>query len=99
MFNVETVVALLNLVVDSNARSGRTTNEYKGLHSLLMQGVGEVAPTPSGILSPEEIYDGQNRGKLTAIKMYKERTKESLMDSKRAVEKYFADNGLVFYRY
>lgn len=96
MFSIETITALLELVVASNQRSGRTTKEYQGLYKLFMEGIAELAPVPNGILSQAEINVGQQTGKLDAVKMYKERTKESLMDSKRTVEKFFEDNNLKF---
>jgi ribosomal protein L7/L12 len=47
-------------------------------------------------LSVEEIDAGIRLGKLRAVKMHKERTKCSLMDSKHIVEQYFKDHGLQF---
>jgi hypothetical protein len=55
--------------------------------------------SPQRILLEEEIRVGKEVGKLELVKMYKERTGKSLMDSKNTVEKYFADQGLQFYKH
>jgi hypothetical protein len=47
-------------------------------------------------LTVSEIEAGKNIGRLEAIKLYKNRTGESLMDSKRAVENHFNINALDF---
>jgi hypothetical protein len=47
-------------------------------------------------LTVEEQYEGQHRGKLACVKLYKERTGKSLIDSKNDCEKYFEINGLKF---
>lgn len=49
-----------------------------------------------GELTVLEIDAGVRLGKLRAVKMHKERTKCSLMDSKHIVEQYFKDHGLQF---
>ena len=51
---------------------------------------------PVDELSTEEIDAGIRLGKLRAVKIHKERTKCSLMDSKHIVEQYFKDHGLQF---
>jgi len=50
-------------------------------------------------LTRSEILAGQNKGKLDAVKEYKNRTQLSLIDSKHAIEQWFADNGLKYYQY
>ncbi len=47
-------------------------------------------------LTLDEIQAGESQGKLECVRLYKHRSGKSLMDSKRFVEKYFADNGLTF---
>jgi ribosomal protein L7/L12 len=46
----------------------------------------------------DEITIGQIKGKLEAIKKYKDRTGYGLMDSKRVIEYYFEQNNLHFLR-
>ena len=41
---------------------------------------------------------GQYRGKLHAVKAFKERTGMDLMSSKQTVENFFAKHGLEFYK-
>jgi len=48
-------------------------------------------------LTPDEVNIGQTRGKLDAVKVYKNRTGKSLMDSKKAVEDHFSKHGIQFY--
>jgi ribosomal protein L7/L12 len=48
------------------------------------------------VLTVLEVETGKNEGKLPAIKNYRDRTKLSLMDSKRAVECYFDVMGYKF---
>lgn len=45
----------------------------------------------------DEVYAGLHISKLEAVKRHKHRTKCSLIDSKRMLEKYFTDNGLKFF--
>lgn len=54
--------------------------------------------TTEYITSPtfHEINLGRESGKLAAIKAYKERTGQSLMDAKRNVERYFETMGYKF---
>ena len=49
-------------------------------------------------LTQQEIYWGVNHGKLRCVKEHKARTGMSLMDSKKYCEKYFEDNGFMFYQ-
>lgn len=48
-------------------------------------------------LTLNEVDIGQTKGKLDAVKEYKNRTGKSLMDSKKAVEDHFSKNGIRFY--
>ncbi len=50
-------------------------------------------------MNQQEIDTAKIRGKLDAIKMYKERTKLSLMDSKLSVEQQFDKLGYTFAGY
>ena len=52
----------------------------------------------SSDLTAEEIYAGQTKGKLEAVKMHRERTAISLMHSKNTVEKEFERLGYIFKR-
>ena len=49
------------------------------------------------ILTTNEIYAGINNGKIDAVRLYKNRTQLSLLDSKHAVEQWFHDHNLIFY--
>jgi hypothetical protein len=49
-------------------------------------------------LNFEEIHAGLNTSKLDAVKAYKNRTGLSLLTSKWAVEQYFQDHNLRFYK-
>ena len=51
------------------------------------------------VLTQSEIDTGRFNGKLDAVKAYKTRTGQSLMDSKHAVEQWFENNGLAFHKY
>jgi len=50
------------------------------------------------MLNKAEVNDGQNKGKLEAVKTYKNRVGCSLMDAKHAVEEWFVIKGLSFYK-
>lgn len=47
-------------------------------------------------LTVPEIDAGRNQSKLDAVRMYKERKGCSVVEAKKAVEEYFAMNGLLF---
>ena len=51
------------------------------------------------LVNAKEINEGRFTGKIAAIKMYRERTGQGLMESKLAVEKCFSDKGYNFYQY
>ena len=55
-----------------------------------------AAKNPKMTLTKSEIFAGQNHGKISCIKAFRERTNSGLLDAKNFVEKYFADNGLTF---
>jgi hypothetical protein len=48
------------------------------------------------ILNAEEVYAGTNNGKLDCVRLYKNRTGLSLIESKRDCEQFFQDNKLLF---
>jgi hypothetical protein len=48
------------------------------------------------VLTPAEVITGATRGKLDAVKDYKNRTGQSLLYSKQTVEKFFEGHGLRF---
>ncbi len=50
---------------------------------------------PAWKLTPQEVVTGLT-GKLDAVKMYKDRTGERLMESKTAVERFFMEHNLTF---
>lgn len=50
-------------------------------------------------LTHEEVNIGREKGKLDCIKVYKNRTGLSLMDSKHAVEQWFSHYDIPFFRY
>lgn len=59
-----------------------------------------ATPAPQPLWSEpntDEIYAGLHISKLEAVKRHKNRTQYSLIESKKLVEKYFTDNGLVFF--
>lgn len=101
MYTLRTLTTLIETAVDSKETSGSGTEEYRALHAIIQTAMKSLLPFPTGTgeLTQEEISAAKYTGKLDAVKMYKERTKESLMDSKRAVENYFLNNNLKFKGY
>ncbi len=48
-------------------------------------------------LTLSEEFAGTTKGKLECVKLYKDRTGKSLIESKKDCEKYFEANGLKFF--
>lgn len=55
-----------------------------------------VRKAPSQYLTPGEVDAGKTCGKITCIKMVRERTGMGLYDSKLLVEKWFSDHCYLF---
>ena len=53
-------------------------------------------PVVNQELTPQEVDEGQYKGKIACIKMHRNRTGMGLKDSKDAVEAYFNKLGLYF---
>ena len=49
-------------------------------------------------LTSDEVAQGINRGKLEAVKAFKNRTGVSLLDAKQNVERFFEAHGYEFYK-
>jgi ribosomal protein L7/L12 len=50
-------------------------------------------------LTEHEVYLGQCKGKLNAVRAYRDRVGCSLVEAKNFVEKYFSANGYSFKQY
>lgn len=50
-------------------------------------------------LTLSEEFAGTTKGKLECVKLYKDRTGKSLIESKKDCEKYFEANGLKFFNH
>lgn len=71
---------------------------YQDMSHKLLNIVADII-NDNGLLTPEEVSLGINKGKLNAIKEYKKRTGKFLLDSKRDVEEYFSNNNLSFKKF
>lgn len=97
MTNVQ-LIQMLETLRSSNIFRDRTDYEhYNAFVDLSLKNIGNnLYYYPYGELSTEEIRIGLNQGKLACVKAYKDRTNESLLDSKHTVEKYFERNNMKF---
>lgn len=76
------------------AKTGQLKSKLK---ETLYNFVLDSKRTNDDTLTDEELRVGQEDGKLKCVKLFKDRTGRSLMESKVAVEKYFEENGYKFY--
>lgn len=60
--------------------------------------VNQVCSVDNNLLTFDEISLAKHKGKLYAVKAYKERTGLSLMDAKNNLERYFKDHNLKFFQ-
>lgn len=97
------LTALVDLI-NAGQRAGVETGDIvkKALQNILdnriaiTSGNSETKYCPAMLNS--EVDAARYTGKLDAIKMYKDRTRLSLMDSKKAVEAHMDQLGYSFYR-
>lgn len=80
-------------------------DEYRLIVKVLL-GQGLIRVMPHGLLCENsfdvnslEMLEGVTKGRVHAIKMYKQRTSKSLKDSVEAIDGYFKKNGLNFYKH
>lgn len=98
-FNID----LLQVVQDSNRDISQRRAAFKLIKSMLE----DINPNKKSqyvrangyLLTNEEIRAGRENGKISCIRLVKERLNLSLIDAKNLVELFFETNGLRFSRY